>query len=284
MSGPSVQIPTSWLQDDELEDLGGDTVMLMLTALAYCADQTDDGWVARRRLSKLWTVDDLEDSIARLVKAGEVDDQGERVLFINWRDFILPSLEVDRIKEGNRRRAERNRKHKRNDHSDCDPRWCNARAALDARDITRDRDVSNGVSDDTPIRTDPTRTDPTAREGRTGREKAGGAQAGSAGAPPPSGPRIGEGLIAPHEWAGPPDYNEDDDPDWDVRFATPCVVCGGPSSHMVHFAHKFEPGDDPERCVENEGGLCDERYGSPIHTSYDDYLQAKAEGTWWPPQ
>lgn len=276
MSGPSVQIPTSWLQDDDLEDLGGDTVMLMLTALAYCADQLDDGWVARRRLRKLWPVEDLEDSIARLTKAGEVDDQGERVLFVNWRDFILPAEEVDEIRASSRERSQRSRRHKRGDHTMCRPSYCDA--ARNAQQ-SRDGDVSVRVSDGLPIRTDPTRTDPTPREGRTGREKA-SQQGGSAGAPPPNWPPIGQGLVPPHDHALPPGVDEDDlEPE--VHIATPCHHCGAPPNHIVHWSHKFVPDADagPDTC-----GECYALFSSFEHTSYDDYLQAEAEGMWWPPQ
>lgn len=283
MSGPSVQIPTSWLQADELEDLGADTVMLMLTALAYCADQTDDGWIARRRLRKLWTVDDLDQSIERLVKAGELEEHGDRLFFTHWRRFILAAEEVDRIKESSRERTERSRKHKRGDHSMCLSRYCdaarNASQTRDsARDITRDSNGVQHVSDALPYRTDPIRTDPTARSGRTERET--GTQDGSAGAPPPSGPRIGQGLVAPHDWVGPPGVDEDqlDDLEPSERLAMPCHQCGAPSLHDVHYVHKFVVSDRVDVCDE-----CLELFDNLVHTAYDDYLQAKAEGMWWPP-
>lgn len=273
MSGPSVQIPTSWLQDDDLEDLGGDTVMLMLTALAYCADQTDDGWVARRRLRKLWPVDDLEGAIERLVKAGEVDDHGERVLFTNWRRFILSEDEVGEIRAGNRERAERSRRHKRGDHSMCRPTYCNA--AHNAPQ-SRDSDVTVRVSDGHPIRTDPTRTDPTSREGRKGKGKA-RQQGGSAGATPPNWPPIGHGLVPPHDWTPPPNYDDTDD---DQRGTTPCLQCGTTDEHIVHVAHPYRPDpDQADRCHD-----CGFAYGVEDHTAYDDYLDAKAEGMWWPPE
>src|SRR3954471_10592422 len=104
MSGPSVKIPADWLDSDHVEDLGADVVMLMLTALGYSARQISDGVVPRRRLRKCWPVDDLEKAIEQLVAAGELEDRGDDLLFVHWRDFLLDAGEVERMRANNAKR------------------------------------------------------------------------------------------------------------------------------------------------------------------------------------
>lgn len=190
MSGASVKIPAAWLDSDRIEDLDAGTVLLMLGALGWSAEQTTNGFVPRRQLRKLWPVDDVAGAVDQLMKAGEVEDHGDRILLVHWRDFILPADEVDEIREKNRIRTERSRRHQRGDHTMCLPSYCRAAASQsrdgsrhESRDGSRHSDGTARVSDALPIRTVPTRTDPTPREGRTGRG-ATAAAAGSAGAPP----------------------------------------------------------------------------------------------------
>lgn len=270
MSGPSVQMPTSWLQSDELEDLGSDTVMLMLTALAYCADQTDDGWVTRRRLRKLWPVDDLDESIGRLAKVGEVEDHDERVFFVQWRRFILSEEEVDEIRAGNRERSQRSRRHKRGDHSMCRPAYCNAaRSREKDRDATRDSDGTVRVSDGLPYRPDPTRP-----PGRGGRGE--GTQAGSAGAPPATGPSDDTPLV-PHDFAYQPGDPAEDDY---LLTPQPCTNCGHGLNHVVHLACEWKT--DPESGDICANCSCDWSYAGS-HDAYEQYLTAVEEGRPWRP-
>lgn len=190
MSGPSVKIPADWLDADHIEDLGADVVMLMITALGHSARQTTNGLVQRRRLRKLWPVDDVEKAIELLVDAGELEDQGDKVLFVNWADFILEADEVDRIKALNRERAERSRRHHKGDHSICRPSYCREAARLrDAsRDQSRDDHVTVRVSNGDPYRPDPDR--PLGREGK-GRAAAGRRSARAPLPPDATAPRRG---------------------------------------------------------------------------------------------
>lgn len=174
MSGPSVKIPADWLDSDRIEDLGADTIMLMLTALGYSAEQTTDGVVPRRQVRKFWQVDDVGAAIDQLIRAGEVEDRGDVLLFVNWRDFILDAEQVEEIRSGNRERAERSRRHRKGDHAMCRASYC--------RDAPRDssRDQSHHGARESRT-SDPIRSDPTARE-----EKEKGGEAGAAGAAPPA--------------------------------------------------------------------------------------------------
>jgi hypothetical protein len=188
VSGPSVKLPADWLDSDRIEDVDADTLMLMLTALAHSARQTSNGVVPRRQLRTLWAVDDVDEAVAQLVQAGEVEDQGDRLLFVNWRDFILDADEVESIRAASRERSNRSRRHRQGDHSMCRPDYCQAAARNARGDGTRDvsGDATVRGSDADPIRSAPTRSDPTAREGRSGKGRApaarsaGAAQAASA--------------------------------------------------------------------------------------------------------
>lgn len=206
MSGPSVKIPADWLDSDTIEDLGGDTVVLMLTAFGWSARQTTNGVVPRRQLRKLWHVDDVDDAVDQLIKAGEVEDRGADLYFVNWRDFILSQDEVDQARAGNRERSERSRRHKRGDHSMCRPDWC--RAASRSRDESRDGHGTVRVSDGHPIRSDPTRPDRKGGEDGEG-EGSPDASGGSAGASPAAAtvPPIGitgTSRAAPEDLAASP--------------------------------------------------------------------------------
>lgn len=212
MSGPSVKVPVDWLDSDAVEQLGADTVLLALTALGYSARQTTNGVVPRRQLRKLWPVDDVDQAIAQLVDAGEVEDRGDELLFVHWDAFILAGDEVEKIRAASRERTERSRRHQRGDHSLCTTR-CWVRRKHDEGDHSRCEgwcvtgngtgdvtgnatgDVTSHVSDGDPIRTDPTRPDPTiGGSGGTGRGSGGRRADGSAsGATPSAGsaPEIG---------------------------------------------------------------------------------------------
>jgi hypothetical protein len=175
MSGPSVKIPADWLDRDETEQLGADVAILMLSALGYSARQLSEGVVPRRRMRKLWPVDDLEKAIELLVEAGEVDDQGDDLLFVNWQDFLLQADEVEQIKEKNRLRDRRRRRHNRGDHAICLPKYC--------KDAPREKPRGADVSSHAAPRVshgDPDRTDPDRPLGRVGRDWS--ADAPSAGA------------------------------------------------------------------------------------------------------
>ena len=195
MSGPSVKLPVDWLERDHLEDLGADVVMLMITALGYSARQTTNGVVPRRRLRKLWHVDDTEKAIELLVDVDEVEDRGDDVYFTRWRDFILEADEVERMKATNRERTERSRRHQRGDHSMCRPSWCREAARShdmsrdESRHQSRDSDVTVRVSDADPYRPDPTRPDLSGGERGKGRATAGRGSAGATPDPADSRPR-----------------------------------------------------------------------------------------------
>lgn len=181
MSGPSVKIPADWLDSDQIEDLGADAILLMLTALGNSARQLTEGVVPRRALRKLWPVDDIDDAVTRLIKAGEVEDQGDTLLFVHWQKFILDKSEVEAIKEKNRVRDERRRRHNGSDHSMCLPRYCKDAPRENSRENSRESHVSPRVS-----HADPTRTYPDRPLGREGKGRgAGSAADDSASATPP---------------------------------------------------------------------------------------------------
>lgn len=184
MSGPSVKVPADWLDSDQVEQLGADAVLLMLTALGYSARQLSEGDVPKRALRKLWPVGDLEAVTQRLVDAGEVIDKGNSLHFVDWREFLLTADEVDRIKEQNKVRDERRRRHNKGDHSICNPKYCKY---AEPRDSSRENHVSPRVSHADPTRTDPTRTEPDVVRGEVRVED--GVPDG-AGAPPAAVPKV----------------------------------------------------------------------------------------------
>ncbi|HWI42001.1 MAG TPA: hypothetical protein VNS81_00170 [Nocardioides sp.] len=185
MSGPSVKVSADWLDSDHIEDLGADAVLLMLTALAHSARQTSEGIVPRRQLRKLWPVASLEDTIVRLVDVGEVEEREGDLYFVNWREFLLSADEVSRIKEQNRTRDERRRRHNKGDHSMCQPKYCH-RAREESEALTRESHVGPRVSHADPILTDPDRSDPTEGRGSGGRRKPDGQQSAPGSAAPPA--------------------------------------------------------------------------------------------------
>ncbi|MDE0775547.1 MAG: hypothetical protein OSB43_04645 [Nocardioides sp.] len=221
-----MKIPTDWLDSDEVEDLGSDAVMLMISALGYAARQTSNGVVPRRRLRKLWPVDDLDQAVERLTEAGELEDQGDDVLFVRWRDFILAEDEVEAIREASRVRTERSRRHRKGDHTMCRADYCGAAK----RHESRNGDATAHVSDGHPTRPDPTRP--------LGRGEGEGAQAGSAGATPP-GPREESPRV--HEFAPRPGLELDE---FDLPPAEAlCATCHWPYNALTHHAHDYT--DDP---------------------------------------
>lgn len=289
MSGASVKIPAAWLDSDRIEDLDAGTVLLMLGALGWSAEQTTDGLVPRRQLRKLWPVDDVAAAVDQLIKAGEVEDHGDRILLTHWRDFILPADEVDEIREKNRVRTERSRRHQRGDHSMCLPSYCRAAASQSrdgSRHESRDSDGTARVSDALPIRTAPTRTDPTPREGRKGRAEA---PSGSAGAPPTGGPATAKNKPPQHPFHAGPNGDKlrcsecghprhpierhdfpydlcdpkDVHPENGLPDDHPCPICGLGIRHIAHAAHAFDGTGD--RC-DGEIDGCGERREHLIHT------------------
>ena len=184
MSGPSVKIPADWLDSDQIEDLGADAVLLMLTALAHSARQTSEGVVPRRQLRKLWPVADIDGAIAALVAAGEVEDRGADLYFVKWGEFLLSAEEVDRIKEQNRIRDERRRRHNKGDHAMCLARYCSRAQEEQGAPLTRESHVSPRVAHADPIRTYPIRPDPTVGRGSGGEKEAGEQSAHGSAAPP----------------------------------------------------------------------------------------------------
>jgi hypothetical protein len=183
VSGPSVKVPTDWLNSEAVEDLGSEAVLLMLTALAYSAEQLTNGRVPRRAVRKLWPVADFDTTLSALVDAGEVRDEGTDLQFVNWRDFILSSREVEQIREQNALRQERFRRHQKGDHTLCER--CSAVRNSVTNTVTNgvtdgvSNDISHTVSNADPIRSAPTRSDPT---GGRGSERAVDEGARSAGA------------------------------------------------------------------------------------------------------
>lgn len=156
-----VRTATEWFEDPATEDLGADVVVLHLSALAYSAQHTTNGHVPRRALRRLYPVADPDAAVAALVDADwwQPVDGGHQIA--SWADHILSEDEVHRIREQNRVRSERHRRHERGDHTMCERCWHVRKHG---------NSVSNGVRDaasDAP-RTDPTRPDPKGREGGEG--------------------------------------------------------------------------------------------------------------------
>jgi hypothetical protein len=252
MSGPSVKVSATWLNSDRIEDLDAGTVLLMISALGWSADQTTNGLVPRRTLRKLWPVADVDAAIDQLIKAGEVEDHGDRLLFVRWADFILSEDEVDEIRAGSRERSERSRRHKRGDHTMCRPSYCRAAARDLSRDASRDGDVTVRVSDGHPIRPDPTRP-----QGRGG--EGGAAEPRSARAPRSVDALAGDPHLTVHE------FPYDDIPGYDPDQDQLCPFCDLPEMHMVHQAHDFVPFQFTEPELLGTCGDCFEKPENPVH-------------------
>lgn len=262
MSGPSVKVLVEWLDNSKTERIGADAVLLLFTALGHSARQTSNGVVERDQLRKLWPVADIDDAVNRLIKAGQVEERGDDLYLVNWRDFILEADEVDRIKEMSRTRDERRRRHNRGDHSMCQPRYCSAAPRENSRDSERGKNVGSHVSHADPTRTYPDR--PLGREGEDGR----GSAPGSAGAPP--GPAPGK-QIAPHAWVWPEGGHGDDE-------EGPCASCGRELADLVHDAHVFQPGERfPNSC-----DWCGASENHRDHDAYATYIMAVEVDATWP--
>ncbi|MFC6286814.1 hypothetical protein ACFP3Q_11425 [Nocardioides sp. GCM10027113] len=155
-----VRISDDWFEDDRIEQLGGDVVAVHLSALAYVSRRLSDGQLPRRATRHLYPVADLDGAISTLLEAGLWQGTEAGYLIVPWADHVLPADEVQKMREQNRIRQERFRRHQNNDHSLCERCWY-----IQARRGGRGNAVTDGVSNTPPTRPDPTRSD----SGGTGR-------------------------------------------------------------------------------------------------------------------
>lgn len=168
-----VKIPDSWLESDRIEALGGDAVLLHLSALSVSSRQRSDGHIAVSALRRLWPVSDLADAIKALSDAGEWEQTADGYYLTNWRDHLLSAAEIDHRREVSRETSERYRRHKAGDHSMCE------RCSVVRRgDTSRDASVTPSVTPLVTSRLDSSRSE--ARETR--REPEEGRGPDSAGA------------------------------------------------------------------------------------------------------
>lgn len=184
----SVKVDASWFERDDIEQLGAGAAIFLLSALAYSARNLTDGEIPRRQVRRLWAVDDIEGTVAALVAAGQLEDRGEVLHLLHWRDFILAASEVVTIREQTRVRTERHRRHSKGDHSMCDR--CSAVR----------NGVTNGVSNtpSEPNRAEPSRAEPQGEGSRS----AAGTDPDGAGAPPDRAEAEARLGRTAHSWAG----------------------------------------------------------------------------------
>lgn len=149
-----VKIPDNWLESNDIEELGGEAVLLHLSALAYSCRQASDGRLNRRALRHLWRVQDLEATVAQLEKAGEWEPGDDTWLLVNWRTHLLAADEIEHRRQSSRESSERYRRHKAGDHSLCE-RCSAVRAGDRSRDTSRQTSVTSLDS----TRNDSTRLD-----------------------------------------------------------------------------------------------------------------------------
>lgn len=258
-----VKLDDTFAEDPRFEEAGPLALALYVAALCYCSRQLTDGHITRSMTRRLLPLDDPDAVQDALVHVGmfKPTETGFEVV-----DYLTNQFSAEKVREQRAAKAERQKK------------WRDSqRGASSSASTPTSRNASTGQPRDASQDAAPPRTRPAPKEGR-GR----GAQDGSAGATPTSGP-IGNSLVPPHDWLAPPGVDEDDlEPS--EAFSMPCHTCGTTPQHLVHWAHKFTPDtDDPHVC-----GDCLEpehsRQGITVHEGYVDYLRAKTEGMWWPPQ
>lgn len=183
-----VKVSDDWFEEPHVEDIGAGAAMLHLSALAYSARHGTDGVVPTRALRRLYPVDDADQVIATLIDAGMWTSISSGYQLVDWAAHILSADEVTQIREQNRVRQERLRRHNKGDHSMCSSCWYVRNSSHHAVS----NGVTAGVSNGPPTRPDSTRLDPT--EGGESREADRAASAGAPAARPPQ--RTSGGLLA----------------------------------------------------------------------------------------
>lgn len=188
-----VKLSDDWFEEPHVEDIGADAAMLHLSALAYSARHSTDGVVPRRALRRLYPIDDADTMITTLVDAKLWEPTSAGYLLNDWSEHILSADEVTRIREQNRIRQDRLRRHNNGDHSLCSSCWYVRNRASHAVTDGVTEGVGVGVSS-TP-RPDSTRLDST-RSDSGGESRAGeGRQASCASAPHARLPRTTAGRL-----------------------------------------------------------------------------------------
>lgn len=134
-----IKIPSSWPEEDDVEDLGSDLAMFHISALAYSGRSLTDGQIPAKALRKLWPIDDPKAAADALVEAGlwTANDAGYEIN--DWRVHLLTADEINAKREQSRISTERHRRHKGGDHSMCDRcEWVRVNGPWTERDQSRD--------------------------------------------------------------------------------------------------------------------------------------------------
>jgi hypothetical protein len=174
-----LKVTDTAFDDPRLVALGRSARLLHFEALAYSNRHVTGGLISTAALARLTDDPDPETSAKLLVAVGlwEAAEDGHRII---WLLDDQPGVgEINRQATYNRERQAKRRRHLHGDHSDCDPRFCDAARLGVTGDITRDRPKSvltaaaetrrNALV--TPPRPDPTRPDRREGIGSRGKEE-----------------------------------------------------------------------------------------------------------------
>lgn len=135
--------------------------LLHVEATIYANMHGTDGAIPRHVLQRITDEPDAARAVASLVAAGLWQVDGAGWLLLDFADKQRSAEDVDRLRRRNAERQRRYRQHSLGDHSLCEPRYCrSARKGESPVDNGVTRTVTNPVSNDALICTDPIRTDP----------------------------------------------------------------------------------------------------------------------------
>ena len=145
---PFTQVTDDWPDDPETLELDRSTRLLHIEALVWCNHWGRDGRLPRTAQSRVTDHPDVAAAIAELVAAGWWDVTADGWQLIKLQDDQMPAAEVRHRQALAKDRQRRNRKHKADDHSECDSRYCKRVS----RDVSRVTDV---VTHDSPVQSSP---------------------------------------------------------------------------------------------------------------------------------
>jgi hypothetical protein len=153
-----VKLHDRGLADRRFGKVSRDARLMHLEALAWSMAGDATGEVTPRELRRTTDADDPETLVAELVAAGlwSEHDGGWQIVFL-LDDQMKPD-EIERQRSFNRMRQERHRRHDRNDHSQCDPRYC-PNAVTNAATNAATNLATNAATNGTPTRPVPSRRD-----------------------------------------------------------------------------------------------------------------------------
>ena len=170
------KISDSMPDDPRLLRLPRELRWMHLEGLVWCNKHATDGHIPGYAIRSVTDQTDPEDGAAQIVESGlwEFTDNGWFIAVFS--DDQPSAADQAKAKEYDRQRQRRQRMHRSGDHSECDPKYCEAsRVTAGVTDA-----VSNGVSHGSPPRPDPTRPE---GEGKGGKGKAGGSASSGGSAP-----------------------------------------------------------------------------------------------------